>query len=161
MANVDTDKGVWEECNAYIARTRKRSDGIMGDFVKLYEDSFCEAGNFGKESVLVRDTWHPRIVYLEKYGTYLMSGTRFGIKDDGSFGSTLKTVLCTSDDLIHWSEQIYAPEIDGKVFGNHYVAIRPTDTESHANVILGDDFVFLTNHNATDVKKFRTKIVEK
>ena len=116
MANVDTEKGVWEECNAYIARTRKRSDGIMGDFVKYYNGAFSEPGNFGRETVIARDTWHPRIVYLEKYGTYLMSGTRFGIKEDGSFGSTLKTVLSTSDDLVNWTEQVYAPEIDGKVY---------------------------------------------
>ena len=161
MANVDTDSGKWEECNAYIARTRKRDDGIMGDFVKYYNGAFCEPGNFGKETVIARDTWHPRIVYLEKYDTYLMSGTRLGIKDDGNFGSTLKTVLSTSSDLVNWTEQIYAPTVDGKVFGNHYVAIRPTDKTSHANVISDDDFCFLTNHNATDVKKFKTKVIKK
>ena len=90
-----------------------------------------------------------------------MSGTRFGIKGDGSFGSTLKTVLSTSSDLINWTEQVYAPEVDGKVFGNHYVAIRPTDTTSHASVIPEDEFFFLTNHNATDVKKFRSRLVKK
>ena len=158
MANVDTEKGVWEECNAYIARTRKRSDGIMGDFVKLYEGSFCEAGNFGKESVLAKNVWHPRIVYLEKYGVYLMSGTRW---DEGNNRSSCETVFRTSEDLIHWSEPEDAPIIEGKIFGNHYVAIRPTDSGSHASVIGGDELCFLTNHNATDVKKFRTKIVAK
>ena len=128
----------------------------MGDFVKLYEGSFCEAGNFGKESVLVKNIWHPRVVYLEKYGIYLMSGTRW---DDGNNRSSCETVLRTSEDLVHWSEPLDAPTVDGKVFGNHYVAVRPISDNCHASVIPEDEFLFLTNHNATDVKKFRTKIV--
>jgi hypothetical protein len=161
IIKADTNLRHWTDCDIYVARTRKRFDGVMGDFVKYYNGAFSEPGNLGRESVIARDTWHPRIVYLEKYGTYLMSGTRFGLKDDGNFGSTLKTVLSTSSDLVNWNEQIYAPKLDGKIFGNHYVAIRPTDKTSHANVIPDDELVFLTNHNATDVKKFRTKIVEK
>ena len=158
MVNADTEKGVWDSCNAYIARTRKRSDGIMGDFVKLYDGTFCEAGNFGKESVLVKNIWHPRIAYLEKYGIYLMSGTRW---DEGNNRSSCETVLLTSEDLVHWSEPMNAPIVDGKVFGNHYVAIRPVGGTCHMGVIPDDDLFFLTNHNATDVKKFRTKIVKK
>ena len=161
IARVDTATGAWLSCDAYIARTRKRDDGIMGDFVKLYDGAFCEAGNFGKESIIAENTWHARIAYLEKYDTYLMSGTRFGLKADGNFGSTLETVFRTSSDLVHWSEPVNAPTVDGKIFGNHYVALRPTDEASHANVISEDDFCFLTNHNATDVKKFKAKIIER
>ncbi len=159
IARVDTESGAWRSCDTYIARSRKRDDGIMGDFVKLYNGEWCEAGNFGKESVIANNAWHSKVVYLEKYGVYLMSSTKFGVKDDKTFGSLCKTELRTSLDLVGWSEPVGAVR-DGKPFGNHYVAVAPTDRESHSNVIKEDSLCFLTNHNATDVMRFDAKILK-
>lgn len=161
IARVNTDECEWKSLDTYIARTRKRDDGIMGDFVKLYNGEWCEAGNFGKESIIANNAWHSKIVYLEKYGIYLMTSSRFGIKDDGKFGSTLKVDLRTSEDLVHWSEPVGGVMYEGKEFGNHYVALFPTDSEGDIGVIKGDECCFLTNHNATDVIRYDTLIVEK
>ena len=161
MAQVNTDECVWKSIDTYIARTRKRDDGIMGDFVKLYNGEWCEAGNFGKESMIAKNAWHSKIVYLEKYGIYLMTSSRFGEKEDGTFGSTKKTDLRTSADLIHWSEPVGGIMYEGKEFGNHYVALAPIGTDGHASVIPEDTCCFLTNHNATDVMRYEVEIVEK
>ena len=36
--------------DAYVARCRKREDGVMGDFVKYYDGAFCEAGNLAERA---------------------------------------------------------------------------------------------------------------
>ena len=154
----DTEKGVWKSCNAFIARTRKRTDGVMGDFVKYYNGSFCEAGNCGKETPIIVNAWHPRMVYLEKYGTYLMSSCI--MRPDGVTPVILDEMeIRESKDMINWSEPVKAKK-DGKIFGNHYAAMVADDDKGHPNVISGDDFSILTNHNGTDVSRFKTKIVK-
>lgn len=40
IIHVDTNKACWTRCDAYVAHTRKRTDGIMGDFVKYYNGTF-------------------------------------------------------------------------------------------------------------------------
>ena len=55
----------------------------MGDFVKYYNGTFCEAGNLGQETPIVLAGWHPRVVYLEKYGKYLMSSSLARLKPNG------------------------------------------------------------------------------
>ena len=161
IAQVNTDECRWKSIDTYIARTRKRDDGIMGDFVKLYNGEWCEAGNFGKESIIANNAWHSKIVFLEKHNVYLMTSSRFGIKDDGTFGSTLKVDLRTSTDLIHWSDPVGGVMYEGKEFGNHYVALAPTESDGHMYCIKGDSCCFLTNHNATDVMRYEVEIVEK
>ncbi len=162
IVRVNTDESCWKSCDTYIARTRKREDGLMGDFVKLYEGQWCEAGNFGKESIIAPMSWHSRIVYLEKYGVYLMSSSRITPKKDGN-GMTVgdATDLWVSEDLVHWSDAVGGIMYEGKEFGNHYVAMASIDSEGSPMVIKGDDLCFLTNHNGTDVMRFETKIVKR
>jgi hypothetical protein len=159
LARVDSKTGVWQNLDAYVARTRKREDGVMGDFVKYYNGEFCEAGNLGKETPVVRGAWHPRVVYSLKYGLYVMSGT--GVTPGtGIYGINRKMAVRTSEDLLHWSDPAYVMH-NGKEFGNHYVAIYPNDAIHQPNVLDGNEFSILSNHNGTDVMRYAAKIVSK
>ena len=154
----------WLSCDAYIARTRKREDGVMGDFVKYYEGSFCEAGNFGKESMVLKDAWHPRVVYSKTENMYIMTSKPIAKVMNGAIdgvdarGKVVQ--ISTSKDLIHWS----TPEIvykDGKPWGNHYNAIIPDDDKSQPNVLTSNKFSILNNHNGTDVIRYPVELVKK
>lgn len=159
------DEGVqWLSCDAYVARTRKRDDGLMGDFVKYYDGAFCEAGNLGRESAILTDMWHPRVVYIEPEGIYIMTGKpivatqRGEIKGVNARGQVMQ--ISISEDLIHWSE----PQImyrDGRPWGNHYNAIVPDDTQAQPCVLTSDRFSILNNHNGTDVDRYATRLVRK
>ena len=151
ITTVDTDKGVWDSCDTYVARTRKRDDGLMGDFVKYYNGSFCEAGNMGKETPIIKDAWHTRVAYAKKYGKYVMSSSPINA---GCGDAVIKDIMewRVSDDMIHWSEPMKV-ERNGRPFGNHYMAIVSEEVGTYPNVIEGDEFVILTNHNGTDVDR--------
>jgi len=161
MIYVNTDTGVWEDCDGYVARTRKRSDGLMGDFVKYYDGSFSESGLFGCESMVLADGWHPRVVYSEPEKLYLMSSKpiiaykKGKIPDADDKGKVVQ--IATSSDLIHWSK----PEIvrqNGKPWGNHYNAIVSDSKTGQPFILSKNTFSFLTNHNGTDVLRFQAKL---
>lgn len=160
QAVVNLKEGYWESCHAYIARTRKREDGIMGDFVKYYEGEFCEPGNFGKESPIIENAWHTRFVYLKKYDLYVASYTGLNVGQKGVSICKDYMELRTSKDFIHWSEPV-SFEKDGKKYGNHYCALVPTDDKNPITVIEEDDFAILLNHNGTDVTKNDAKFVKR
>ncbi len=141
--NMNAEK--WTDCHTYIARTRKRTDGAMGDFVKYYEGSFCEAGNLGRESVIIPNSWHTRMVWLEKYKKYLVSYRALGAVNPWECEQI--TEFRVSDDMINWSEPVTVMLGDA-VYGNHYSAIVPNDTVTQANVIAGDDFSILSNRHS-------------
>ena len=152
VVRVNTETGLWESCDTYVARSRKRADGVMGDFVKYYDGAFCEAGNLGKESVVVPNLWHPRMVWLEVYGLYLLTGSRVHPHvSEGMVDGVMEVRV--SEDMLHWSAPVLV-EHEGKIFGNHYVAPVADDAVSPPNVIAGDRFSILTNHNGTDVTRF-------
>ena len=152
IIKIDTEKKCWTRCDAYVARTRKRTDGVLGDFVKYYNGSFCEAGNLGKESVIVDSAWHPRVVYSNKFNKYYMTSCvpRFNVPK--GFVSDIMEVR-SSDDMIHWSEPSRVM-YKGKEFGNHYVCMAYDGADCQPNIIPCDEFLILTNHNGTDVKKY-------
>ncbi len=158
MSWVNMDTELWEHCNVYVARTRKRCDGVMGDFVKYYDGSFCEAGNLGRESVIVADAWHPRVIHMEKYGVYLMTASDLQYDNPKQFVADVMAIR-VSTDLIHWSDKIIV-EKDGKPFGNHYVAMVSDDGVGQPNVATGDEVKVLTNHNGTDVLIYPSRWVE-
>jgi hypothetical protein len=58
--------------------------------------------------------------------------------------------------LIHWSKP-NCFEHEGKAFGNHYVAIVAEDSKNQACEIEGDEFSILSNHNGTDVMRYKAK----
>ena len=159
--HFDVEKAKWISCNAYLARTRKRNDGIMGDFVKYYNGAFCEPGNFGKETPILKNSWHARMVWLEKYKKYVVSYCPVNPNAENS-SQLIEDVmnLRCSDDMVHWSEETAAIR-NGKPFGNHYVAISSSDKTGPINVVKADEFWILTNHNATTVKKYPAKLVKK
>lgn len=159
IIRVDVERGTWLSCDTYVARTRRREDGIMGDFVKYYDGAFCEAGNLGRETAIICDAWHPRVVYSEKYGVYIASSCPVN-KNVSKQIVINEMQVRWSDDMLHWSEPV-SFEKDGKNFGNHYVAIVSDDTDRQPNFIKGDGFSILTNHNGTDVSRFRSVFVEK
>lgn len=151
LCRYESEEDTWKNCDVYVARTRRRTDGLLGDFVKYYDGAFCEAGNLGRETKIVDSLWHPRVTWFEKLGCYVLSGI--------SVAPCKRLVtdvveLRTSHDMIHWSEPI-SLEYKGKPFGQHYGAIVP-NTPGHPSVITGNDFSFLLCWNGSDVTRFRT-----
>lgn len=157
-------ENVWKACNAYIARCRKRTDGTMGDFVKYYDGAFCEAGNLGKETKILEDCWHPRVVYSEVLKKYIMTSkpilSTMQKKIPGLDEKAKVMQISISDDLIHWSK----PELvynEGKLWGNHYNAIVPNDKVHQPNILTENQFSILNCHNGTDVMRYQVEIVKK
>ncbi|MBQ6598474.1 MAG: hypothetical protein IJH79_13055, partial [Lentisphaeria bacterium] len=151
----------WQRCDVYVARCRKRTDGLMGDFVKYYDGSFSESGLFGRESMVLADGWHPRVVYSEPEKLYFMSSKpiiaykKGKIPDADAKGKVVQ--IAVSSDLIHWSK----PEIvrqNGKPWGNHYNAIVSDGKTGQPFILSKNTFSFLTNHNGTDVLRFQAKL---
>jgi len=154
----------WQRCDTYIARCRKRTDGAMGDFVKYYNGAFCEAGNLGRESAILEDSWHPRVVYSIPEKMFIMTSKPIVSAMKGKIEGLDKKArvmqISTSMDMIHWS----LPEIvykDGKPWGNHYNAIVPDDKMSQPNILTSNEFSILNNHNGTDVVRYRIKLKRK
>ena len=152
----------WQRCDVYAAQCRKRADGLMGDFVKYYDGSFCESGIFGRESMILEDGWHPRVVYSEPEKLYFMTSKpiiaikKHKIPAVDEKDSAVQ--IAVSKDLIHWSK----PEIvyqNGKPWGNHYNAIVSDDKTGQPFVLSGNPFSFLTNHNGTDVLRFQANLI--
>ncbi len=156
IIKANTDERRWEDCDVYVARTRKRCDGVMGDFVKYYNGAFCEAGNLGKESPIVLGGWHARVVYLKKYGKYLMSSSLARPKQDGGMVNHIMEVR-ESEDMLHWSVPVQLTR-EGELFGEHYVGLYDSGTQNQTNVIEGDTAVILTNGNGTDVTRYEVEL---
>ncbi len=157
IITLDMDSG-WLDCNAYVARSRMRTDGVMGDFVKYYDGAFCEAGNLGRETAIAINAWHPRVVYNQKYDLYFMTCTRVTPGSAKLVDDVMQ--LRTSKNLVDWSEPTVVTR-NGEEWGNHYVAILPDDRRNQPNIVEGDTFSILTNHNATVVMRYPAVIVKK
>ena len=157
----DSMEDAWQSCDAYVARCRKRTDGVMGDFVKYYEGAFCEAGNLGKESIILNNAWHPRVVYSIPEKMFIMTSkpiisTMKG-EIDGLDKKGCVMQISTSYDMINWTK----PEIvykDGMPWGNHYNAIVSDDVMDQPNILSSNSFSILNNHNGTDVIRYSVKL---
>jgi len=156
IIKASTELRRWTSCDIYVARTRQRSDGIMGDFVKFYDGAFSEAGNLGKETPVALGGWHPRMVYLQKYGKYLLSASLTRPKPNGGMVNPIMKVW-ESDDMLHWSEPVTLTR-DGGDFGGHYCGMYARDTQAQPNIIADDELLILTNGNGTDVTKQAARI---
>ena len=154
----------WQKCDGYVARCRKRADGAMGDFVKYYNGAFCEAGNLGKESPIISDAWHPRVVYSKVEKMYIMTSKPIVAAGKGKFEGLDKHCkimqISTSTDLVNWTtpEPVF---IDGKPWGNHYNAIISDDAGVQPNVLTKNSFSILNNHNGTDVMRYKVTLKRK
>ena len=160
IIRMDTERRVWLSCDCHVARTRKRTDGVMGDFVKYYNGAFCEAGNLGKESVLVPNVWHPRVAWSEKMQKYIMVGSPLSPNVQEILQSTflagrVANILewRTSDDLLHWGEPHRIP-YEGKDFGAHYMALIDDSEGTQPHVVKGNDFAFLICNTNKDVERY-------
>lgn len=160
----ETTNDAWLRCDAYVARCRKRSDGAMGDFVKYYNGAFCEAGNLGRESAILEDVWHPRVVYSVPEKMFIMtskpilSTMKGKIAGVDSFARVMQ--ISTSKDMLNWTK----PEIVYKSslpWGNHYNAIVPNDKTNQPNIITSSSFSILNNHNGTDVLRYPVTLKRK
>ncbi len=155
IVSVDAQTGEAERCDLYMARSRIREDGVIGDFVKYYNGSFCEAGNFGKESPVVEYAWHARIVYFESIKAYVMTSTnvRRGQNPVNEFVADYAEFR-TGEDLLHWSDPVRIP-YKGKsgYFGNHYISLVSDSKRLSVNELNGNVSALL-NHNATDVLEY-------
>jgi hypothetical protein len=157
IIKANTERRCWTDCDIYVARTRKRNDGVMGDFVKYCDGAFCEAGNLGKETPILAGGWHPRAVYLKKYGKYLLSACLARPKPNGGMVHHVMRVW-ESDDMVHWQNPVDLTR-DGEAFGGHYCGIYACDGESSPSVIDGDTMtILLTKGNGTDVLKQRAEL---
>ncbi|MBQ8320711.1 MAG: hypothetical protein IJX81_07535 [Clostridia bacterium] len=152
-------QALWTGCDVFVARTRKRTDGVMGDFVKYYNGAFCEPGNLGKETAIALCSWHPRVLHSAKHGLYFLSSSHVNVPADKGVIDDVMEVR-TSTDLIHWSDPIRI-EHEGKEFGNHYVAMVAEDDKNQPCTISGDEFSILSNHNGTNVTRYRAKFVKR
>ena len=156
IIRFDMDRAEWKSCDVYAARSRIRTDGVFGDFVKYYGGAFREAGNLGMESALASNSWHPRIARLKKYSLWCMvsvlvtPGERKTVSD--------RALIRFSKDLTSWSEPTVA-EYNGGIFGNHYVAMVSDSDSSQPFDIDGDAFSFLANHNGKDVIRYRSRFI--
>lgn len=148
--DMDQTEFRFDAVDTYIARTRRRDDGVMGDFVKFYNGSFCEPGNFGKETAIAHDTWHSRIAYSKKLGCYLMCSSPTG-KEPGEGVIADFMEVRTSGNLTEWSAPTFFKK-DGKKFGNHYQAIISPHATGNPAVIPDSEFTVMDCHNGTDVK---------
>ena len=149
LIHVDLDSGFWPDCHVYVARSRLRDDGIFGDFVKYYNGAFCEAGNFGKETPIAKNAWHARVVYMEELKTYVLSSVPVNNDKIPHLADTMQ--IQTSDcSLTEWSEPIPVQK-DGKLWGNHYVALVNTEKDGQPYHIRSTKCAVLSNHNGTDV----------
>lgn len=159
--SAETNAQAWQKCEGCVARCLKRTDGTMGDFVKYYDGAFCEAGNLGRETAIMDDCWHPRVVYSEPYSLYIMTSKPTTAAKKGLIKGIDKKrkvcQFCTSKDLINWSEPVIIKK-DGIPFGNHYNAIV-SDDNCQPNILKTNEFSILCNHNATDVERFKAKIL--
>ena len=152
VLTVNIETGKWESCDQYVARSRRRYDGTMGDFVKYYDGSFCEPGNFGRETPIAKDTWHGRVMYSKKHGEYLLSYTRFEQEKAGKgglFGGTLE--IRTSKDMLHWSEPVQM-EYNGEQLTAHYALIMPDDRVNPPYVLEDDTFSVLQIDKGTAMR---------
>ena len=161
IVRVDMNKGGWDGCDVYIARSRIRDDGVIADFIKYYDGSFCEPGNLGKETPIARNSWHARAVYSEPHKCYILTSTRV---TPGKLGE-VKLVddimqIRTGNTLTEWSKPVTVNK-DGKEWGNHYLALVPDGTKGQMNILTSDEFSLLSNHNGTDVVRYKVKIMEK
>ncbi len=157
----DSTEKAWLSCDVYVARCRKRTDGVMGDFVKFYNGSFCEAGNLGRESAILKNAWHPRVVYSIPEKLFLMTSKPILSTMKGEIAGLDRKgrvmQISISLDMIHWS----TPEIvykDGIPWGNHYNAIVPNDMVNQPNVLASNCFSILNNHNGTDVIRYPVEL---
>ncbi len=151
IIKLDMATGRFCECDAYMARTRRRDDGVMGDFVKYYGGKFCEPGNFGRETPVVRGAWHARMAWSDKLDCYILCSSP--IRPEPWNGISNYMELRTSKDMFNWSEPVsYKHEgHETEYFGNHYQAIVSYHGKGNPWVIEGDDFTVLDGHNGTGV----------
>ena len=161
IARVDMDEGCWAGCDVYIARSRIRDDGIIPDFTKYYSGSFCEPGNFGKETPIALNSWHARAVYSKPHDCYILTSTRVTAGRKPPLNPVDDVMeIRTGKSLTEWSEPITVIK-NGKEWGNHYLAVVPNGNVGAPNVLLDDEFSILSNHNGTDVVRYRAKIEKK
>ena len=157
LLTCESDTHKWMSCNVFVARTRKRTDGVMGDFVKYYGDSFSEAGNLGKESEIVSNAWHPRIIFMKNYNIYIMSASFAGIEVENNKLVAGIMELRTSTDMLLWSDPVRIP-YKGKYFGNHYIALISESSKLQPHISDGS-FSILSCHNGTDVMRYHVDLI--
>ena len=145
----------WESCNTYVARTRLKEDGTMGDFVKYYKGAFTEPGNMGKESPISSNTWHSRIIYSEHDGYYYMAynPVQPHVK---TYVLADKLVIKKSRNLFEWDNATKV-EIDEEIHG-HYFTIVPANVMDNPFVNKTNKFSVLISGSALDVKGFDIEI---
>lgn len=160
MLKLNVKNGQLSACDTYIARSRKRDDGVMGDFVKYYNGAFCEAGNCGKESAIVKNLWHARIIYLKELGVYMLSGSPANCNNVVDVYNPQQIIshaleMRVSTDLINWSEPVVLHK-DGKPFGDHYCAFY-SDNPKDSHWESGNSLILQLNGNGTDVLAYKVK----
>lgn len=162
IITLDMNDGSWRGCDAYIARSRIRKDGLIEDFVKYYNGKFSEPGVLGRETPIAKNAWHARAVYYRPENLYLLTSTRV---TPGKVGDGVKLVddvmqIRVGRSLTEWGEPTTVFR-DGKEWGNHYLAFVSDGVTGQPNIVTSDEFSLLSNHNGTDVIRYKVKITEK
>ena len=150
IIRTNLEEQYWESCDTYIARTRIREDGFMGDFVKYYKGSFCEAGNMGKETPISLNTWHSRVIYCKEDGYYYMAYNPVQAKVK-TFILADYLVIKKSKNLFNWDNAEIVDIGEEKIHG-HYFTLLPRGCAGNPFVASKKEFSILISGNALDVK---------
>jgi len=150
IIHTDSEAHYWESCHTYIARTRIREDGFMGDFVKYYEGSFSEAGNMGKETPIMLNAWHSRVIYSKEDGYYYMAYNPVLVKDS-KYPLADYMVIRKSKSLLDWSNSKEV-NIGEEKIGGHYFTILPKESIGNPFVSEKKEFSILISDHAIDIK---------
>jgi len=142
--NIDT-KSCYDRI--YAARAPIESKGLPGSWKKLYNGSFSEPGNMGKESPVVENANVPCISYNYYLNKYIMTSYRRDCWVSGKGACQ----VAFSDDLVNWSKpELLAP--DRKDLSKPYFTICNTEKEGMHNET-GKTFRLFMESNGTDVEK--------
>lgn len=153
---TDSESQYWESCHTYIARTRIREDGFMGDFVKYYDGKFQEAGNMGKETPICLNAWHARVIYSNLDKCYYMAYNPV-LPKVSPYPLAEYLIIQRSTNLFDWSQAEKVNACEEKI-GGHYFTIIPKNAVNNPFVNETDEFSILISGSALDVKGFDLKI---
>ena len=155
IIKFDLEERRFASCDLYIARSRKRKDGVMSDFVKYYNGSFSEPGVLGKETPILLNSWHNKMVYNENEKSYLISSTPF---------NETEKIVCSdymsireTKDFFNFSDPICVT-VDNKKIGDHYNGIFAFNMVGDPNLIIGNKFTVICCNNGTDVVRYDLEV---
>ncbi|MFC5405166.1 hypothetical protein [Cohnella soli] len=136
----------------YAARAPMADKGLPGEWRKLYEGSFAEPGNGGRETAVVSSGNVPFVSYNRHLRRYMMTSYRRELWVSGRGACQISF----SDDLLSWSEPVPLA-LDREDLSRPYFTVCNGDREG----LIQDTertFTLLIETNGTDVYRADVRI---